>query len=162
MANDLNNNTTGNESVMNFLDFEQPIAELDAKIEELRFVGDDTEININEEISRLQKRSKELIESIFSSLSPWQISQVARHPMRPYTLDYIERIFTDFDELHGERKIADDPAIVCGLARINDKPVAIIGHQKGRDTKERIYRNYGMPSNNSPLYTVWSVFEIIL
>jgi acetyl-CoA carboxylase carboxyl transferase subunit alpha len=145
MANDSNNNTNGNESVMNFLDFEQPIAELDAKIEELRFVGDDTEININEEISKLQKRSKELIESIFSSLSPWQISQVARHPMRPYTLDYIERIFTDFDELHGERKIADDPAIVCGLARINDKPVAIIGHQKGRDTKERIYRNYGMP-----------------
>jgi len=145
MANDSNNNTNANESAMNFLDFEQPIAELDAKIEELRFVGDDTEININEEISRLQKRSKELIESIFSSLSPWQISQVARHPMRPYTLDYIERIFTDFDELHGERKIADDPAIVCGLARMNDKPVAIIGHQKGRDTKERIYRNYGMP-----------------
>ena len=130
---------------MNFLDFEQPIAELDAKIEELRFVGDDSEININEEIIRLQKRSDELIESIFSSLSPWQYSQVARHPQRPYTLDYIERIFTDFDELHGERSFADDPAIVCGIARLEGIPIAIIGHQKGRDTNDRIYRNYGMP-----------------
>jgi acetyl-CoA carboxylase carboxyl transferase subunit alpha len=130
---------------MNFLDFEQPIAELDAKIEELRFVGDDSEININEEIIRLQKRSDELIESIFSSLSPWQYSQVARHPQRPYTLDYIERIFTDFEELHGERSFADDPAIVCGIARLEGIPVAIIGHQKGRDTNDRIYRNYGMP-----------------
>jgi acetyl-CoA carboxylase carboxyl transferase subunit alpha len=130
---------------MNFLDFEQPIAELDAKIEELRYVGDDSEININEEIMRLQKRSDELIESIFSSLSAWQYSQVARHPQRPYTLDYIERIFTDFEELHGERSFADDPAIVCGIARLEGIPVAIIGHQKGRDTNDRIYRNYGMP-----------------
>jgi len=130
---------------MNFLDFEQPIAELDAKIEELRYVGDDSELNINEEILRLQKRSDELIESIFSSLSTWQYSQVARHPQRPYTLDYIERIFTDFEELHGERSFADDPAIVCGIARLEGIPVAIIGHQKGRDTNDRIYRNYGMP-----------------
>jgi len=130
---------------MNFLDFEQPIAELDAKIEELRYVGDDSEININEEIIRLQKRSDELIESIFSSLSAWQYSQVARHPQRPYTLDYIERIFTDFEELHGERSFADDPAIVCGIARLEGIPVTIIGHQKGRDTNDRIYRNYGMP-----------------
>jgi len=141
------NNTVANskESIMNFLDFEQPIAELDAKIEELRYVGDDAEININEEITKLQKRSHELIASIFSSLTAWQIAQVARHPLRPYTLDYIERIFTDFDELHGERSFADDPAIVCGIARFNDKPIVVIGHQKGRDTKERIYRNYGMP-----------------
>ncbi len=130
---------------MNFLDFEQPIAELDAKIEELRYVGNDSEININEEIMRLQKRSDELIESILSSLAAWQYSQVARHPQRPYTLDYIERIFTDFEELHGERNFADDPAIVCGIARLEGIPVAIIGHQKGRDTNDRIYRNYGMP-----------------
>lgn len=130
---------------MNFLDFEQPIAELDAKIEELRYVGDDSEININEEIIRLQKRSDELTESIFSSLSAWQYSQVARHPQRPYTLDYIERIFTDFEELHGERSFADDPAMVCGIARLEGIPIAIIGHQKGRDTNDRIYRNYGMP-----------------
>ena len=130
---------------MNFLDFEQPIAELEAKIEELRYVGNDKELNINEEISRLQKRSRELTESIFSSLSPWQVSQIARHPQRPYTLDYIERIFTDFEELHGERYVAEDPAIISGIGRINDFPVAIIGHQKGRDTKDRIMRNYGMP-----------------
>ena len=130
---------------MNFLDFEQPIAELEAKIRELRFVGDDKEININEEITRLQKKSRELISSIFSSLSAWQISQVARHPMRPYTLDYIQRLFTDFDELHGDRNFADDPAIICGIARFMQRPVAVIGHQKGRDTRERIYRNYGMP-----------------
>ena len=130
---------------MNFLDFEQPIAELDAKIEELRYVGSDSEININEEIMKLQKRSDELIESIFSSLSAWQYSQVARHPQRPYTLDYIDRIFTDFEELHGDRSFADDPAIVCGIARLDGTPVAIIGHQKGRDTNDRIYRNYGMP-----------------
>lgn len=130
---------------MNFLDFEQPIAELEAKIEELRYVGNDKELNINEEISRLQKRSRELTESIFSSLSPWQVSQIARHPQRPYTLDYIERIFTDFEELHGERYVADDPAIIAGIGRIDNRPVAIIGHQKGRDTKDRIMRNYGMP-----------------
>ena len=130
---------------MNFLDFEQPIAELDAKIEELRYVGSDSEININEEIIKLQKRSDELIESIFSSLSAWQYSQVARHPQRPYTLDYIDRMFTDFEELHGDRSFADDPAIVCGIGRLEGIPVAIIGHQKGRDTNDRIYRNYGMP-----------------
>jgi len=129
---------------MNFLEFEQPIAELDAKIEELRYVGDDSEININEEIIRLQKRSDELTASIFSSLSTWQISQVARHPQRPYTLDYIERIFSDFEELHGDRSFADDPALVCGIGRLEGVPVAIIGHQKGRDTNDRIYRNYGM------------------
>lgn len=140
-----NNIHEGKDSTMNFLDFEQPIAELDAKIHELRYVGSDTEININDEINRLQNRSKELTESIFSSLTAWQISQVARHPLRPYTLDYIKRLFTDFDELHGDRNFADDPAIVSGIARFNGKPVAIIGHQKGRDTKERIYRNYGMP-----------------
>jgi acetyl-CoA carboxylase carboxyl transferase subunit alpha len=130
---------------MNFLDFEQPIAELEAKIEELRYVGNDKEININEEISRLKKRSRELTESIFSSLTPWQVSQVARHPQRPYTQDYIDRIFTDFEELHGERYFADDPAIIAGIARIDEYSVAVIGHQKGRDTKDRIKRNYGMP-----------------
>ncbi len=130
---------------MNFLDFEQPIAELEAKIEELRYVGNDKEININEEISRLKKRSDKLTESIFSSLTPWQVSQVARHPQRPYTQDYIDLIFTDFEELHGERYFADDPAIIAGIARLDGKPVAVIGHQKGRDTKDRIMRNYGMP-----------------
>ena len=130
---------------MNFLDFEQPIAELEAKIEELRYVGDDSDINISEEVSKLEKRSCELTESIFSSLNAWQVSQVARHPHRPYTLDYIQRIFSDFHELHGERHFGDDPAIVSGLARLDGTPIAIIGHQKGRDIKERIERNYGMP-----------------
>lgn len=130
---------------MNFLDFEQPIAELEAKIEELRYVGSDRELNINEEIKRLQKRSRELTEAIFSRLSAWQVAQIARHPQRPYTLDYIERIFTDFEELHGERHIADDAAIICGIGRLNHAAVAVIGHQKGRDTKERLRRNYGMP-----------------
>ncbi len=130
---------------MNFLDFEQPIAELEAKIEELRHVGNDKDININEEISRLKKHSDELTRTIFSSLTPWQVSQIARHPQRPYTLDYIEMIFTDFEELHGERNVGDDPAIVSGLGRLDGIPVAIIGQQKGRDTKERLRRNYGMP-----------------
>lgn len=130
---------------MNFLEFEQPIAELEAKIEELRYVGNDSDINISEEIGRLQKRSQEITQNIFSSLDPWQVAQVARHPQRPYTLDYIARIFTDFNELHGDRTYADDPAIVTGLARLNGAPVAIIGHQKGRDVKERLHRNYGMP-----------------
>lgn len=130
---------------MNFLDFEQPIAELDAKIDELKLVNDNSAININEELTRLKHRSDELIQSIFSSLSAWQYAQLARHPQRPYTLDYIERIFTDFEELHGDRNFADDPAIVCGIARLQGLPVAIIGHQKGRSIKERIYRNYGMP-----------------
>ncbi|MDQ7075287.1 MAG: acetyl-CoA carboxylase carboxyl transferase subunit alpha [Gammaproteobacteria bacterium] len=129
----------------NFLEFEQPIAELEAKIEELRYVGDDAEININEEISDLQGKCKSLTESIFSKLVPWQISQLARHPLRPYTLDYIERIFTDFQELHGDRAYGDDAAIVAGMARIDGKPVMVIGHQKGRDTKEKLKRNFGMP-----------------
>jgi len=130
---------------LNFLEFEQPIAELEAKIEELRYVGDDAEININEEISRLQAKSKSLTESIFSRLDAWQISQLARHPQRPYVLDYIQRIFTEFEELHGDRTYADDPAIVGGPARLDGKPVMVIGQQKGRDTKEKIYRNFGMP-----------------
>ena len=130
---------------LNFLEFEQPIAELEAKIEELRYVGDDAEINIGEEISRLQAKSKSLTESIFSSLNAWQISQLARHPQRPYTLDYIHRLFSDFEELHGDRAFADDPSIVGGIARLNDKPVMVIGQQKGRDTKEKVHRNFGMP-----------------
>ena len=130
---------------MNFLEFEQPIAELEAKIEELRYVSDDSDINISDEIDKLEKRSQELTASIYSSLTSWQVSQVARHPQRPYTLDYINLIFTDFHELHGERHYGDDPAIVAGLARLADRPIVIIGHQKGRDIKERITRNYGMP-----------------
>ncbi|MEA2081022.1 MAG: acetyl-CoA carboxylase carboxyltransferase subunit alpha [Pseudomonadota bacterium] len=130
---------------LNFLEFEQPIAELEAKIEELRYVGDDAEININEEIGRLQAKSKSLTASIFSKLDAWQISQLARHPQRPYALDYIQRIFTEFEELHGDRTFADDPAIVGGPARLDGKPVMVIGQQKGRDTKEKIYRNFGMP-----------------
>ena len=133
-----------NQSV-NFLDFEQPIAELEAKIEELRHVSDDGELNIHDEITRLQKRSKDLTQAIFTSLSAWQISQIARHPLRPYTSDYVGRIFTEFNELHGDRNYADDPAILAGIARFEGEPVALIGHQKGRDIKERIYRNYGMP-----------------
>ena len=128
-----------------FLDFEQPIAELEAKIEELRFVSHDNEINISEEITRLEAKSKSLTESIFSDLSSWQIAQLARHPQRPYTLDYIERIFTHFEELHGDRAFADDPAIVGGVARLEGKPVMVIGQQKGRDTKEKVRRNFGMP-----------------
>jgi acetyl-CoA carboxylase carboxyl transferase subunit alpha len=128
-----------------FLDFEQPIAELEAKIEELRFLTDDSDININEEVSKLQAKCKTLTESIFSKLTPWQVSQLARHPRRPYTLDYIEKLFTDFEELHGDRAFADDPAIVGGIARFNGKPVMVIGQQKGRDTKEKIRRNFGMP-----------------
>jgi len=130
---------------LNFLEFEQPIAELEAKIEELRYVGDDAEINIGEEIARLQAKSKSLTESIFSNLNSWQISQLARHPQRPYTLDYIEAIFTDFEELHGDRAFADDKAIVGGVARLDGRPVMVIGHQKGRDTKEKVARNFGMP-----------------
>jgi acetyl-CoA carboxylase carboxyl transferase subunit alpha len=130
---------------LNFLDFEQPIAELEAKIEELRYVGDDAEININEEIGRLQAKSQSLTESIFSNLNAWQISQLARHPQRPYALDYIHKIFTEFEELRGDRAFADDPAIVGGVARLEGRPVMVIGQQKGRDTKEKIYRNFGMP-----------------
>lgn len=130
---------------MNFLEFERPIAELEAKIEELRLVGTDTDINISEEINRLEQKSKDLTRSIFKSLSAWQIVQLARHPLRPYSLDYISRIFTDFDELHGDRLFADDKAIVAGIARLNSEPVLIIGQQKGRDTKEKVARNFGMP-----------------
>lgn len=128
-----------------FLDFEQPIAELEAKIEELRYVQDDSALDISEEISRLQKKSQSLTKDIYAKLSAWQISQVARHPQRPYSLDYIQSIFTDFEELHGDRAFADDQAIVGGLARFNGQTVMVIGHQKGRDTKEKILRNFGMP-----------------
>ena len=128
-----------------FLDFEQPIAELEAKIEELKHVSSDSEVNIQDEISRLQAKSRQLTTSIFANLSPWQITQLARHPQRPYTLDYANTIFDEFTELHGDRMFSDDLAIVGGLARIGDRPVMLIGHQKGRDTKERVRRNYGMP-----------------
>ena len=130
---------------VNFLEFEQPIAELEAKIEGLRYAGDDVDINIGEEIRRLEGKCQTLTESIFSKLDPWQISQLARHPQRPYSLDYIEKIFTDFEELHGDRAFRDDPSIVGGIGRLNDLPVMIIGHQKGRDTKEKLKRNFGMP-----------------
>ncbi len=130
---------------LKFLDFEQPIAELEAKIDELRFVGDDAEININEEVSRLKGKSEALTKSIFSKLSAWQVAQVARHPMRPYTADYLESFAPDFQELHGDRMFADDPAIISGVGRLDGRPVMFIGHQKGRDTKERVRRNYGMP-----------------
>ena len=128
-----------------FLDFEQLIADLESKIEELRFVQDDSAVDIAEEVERLEKKSAQLTKDIYSKLSPWQISQVARHPQRPYTLDYLSLIFTDFEELHGDRAFADDHAIVGGLARFNGQPVMVIGHQKGRDTKEKILRNFGMP-----------------
>jgi acetyl-CoA carboxylase carboxyl transferase subunit alpha len=130
---------------LKFLDFEQPIAELEAKIEELRFVGEDSEVNINEEVARLKGKSAALTKSIFSKLSSWQIAQVARHPMRPYTADYLNLIAPDFQELHGDRMYADDPAIIGGIGRIDGQAVMFIGHQKGRDTKERVRRNYGMP-----------------
>jgi acetyl-CoA carboxylase carboxyl transferase subunit alpha len=128
-----------------FLDFEQPIAELEAKIEELKHVTSESEVNIQDEINRLQAKSRQLTTSIFANLTPWQITQLARHPHRPYTLDYVQSIFSDFSELHGDRMYADDLAIVGGLGRLDHRPVMIIGHQKGRDTKERVRRNYGMP-----------------
>ncbi|MGH8512331.1 MAG: carboxyl transferase domain-containing protein, partial [Gammaproteobacteria bacterium] len=130
---------------LNFLDFEQPIAELEAKIEELRLLSDESAIDISEEIQRLQARSKDLTKSIFSSLTPWQISRIARHPQRPYTLDYAKRIFTEFHELHGDRAFGDDAAMVCGVARFEGEPVAVIGQQKGRTTAENLLRNFGMP-----------------
>ncbi|MEM7611711.1 MAG: acetyl-CoA carboxylase carboxyltransferase subunit alpha [Pseudomonadota bacterium] len=130
---------------LKFLDFEQPIAELEAKIDGLRYVGDDSQVNIAEEIDRLTKKNQSLTKSIFSNLSAWQVAQVARHPMRPYTLDYVADVFDDFQELHGDRMYADDYAIIGGMARIEGLPVMLIGHQKGRDTKERVRRNYGMP-----------------
>ena len=130
---------------INFLDFEQPIAELEAKIDELRYVSDDADVNINEEVAKLREKSRTLTESIFSSLTSWQISQLARHPQRPYTLDYIVRLFTGFEELHGDRHFAEDYAIVGGVARLDDRPVMVIGQQKGRDTREKLHRNFGMP-----------------
>ncbi|WP_150302681.1 acetyl-CoA carboxylase carboxyl transferase subunit alpha [Pseudomonas saliphila] len=129
----------------NYLEFEHPIADLQAKIEELRLVGTDNSLNITDEITRLQDKSKSLTESIFSNLSSWQVAQMARHPQRPYTLDYIQHIFTDFEEMHGDRHFADDAAIVGGMARLDDRPVMVIGHQKGRAVKEKVRRNFGMP-----------------
>lgn len=130
----------------NYLEFEQPIAELESKIEELQNVVSGANLNMSDEIERLRKRSVVLTETIFSNLNPWQVAQMARHPKRPYTLDYLQRIFTDFDELHGDRNFGDDKAIVCGLARLDGEPVVVIGHQKGRDVKEKVRRNFGMPN----------------
>ncbi len=128
-----------------YLDFEQPIAELEEKIEELRLVGNGSDVNLSDEINRLKSKSVSLTESIFAGLKPWEIARLARHPRRPYTLDYIRLIFSDFDELHGDRLFGDDPAIVGGIARLNDEPVMVIGHQKGREIKEKVRRNFGMP-----------------
>lgn len=127
-----------------FLDFEQSIAELESKIEELRFVQDESAVDISEEIERLAKKSQQLTKDVYANLTPWQVAQIARHPQRPYTLDYVREIFTDFHELHGDRAFADDQSMICGLARFNGMPCMIIGHQKGRDTKERALRNFGM------------------
>lgn len=129
----------------NCLDFEKPIAELEAMLKELRHLCAEQDLNIGDEIARLEAKSKALTDSIFASLTPWQIAQIARHPLRPYTLDYVEQLFTDFQELHGDRAFADDYAIVGGLARLAGRPVMVIGHQKGRDTKDKIHRNFGMP-----------------
>lgn len=131
---------------LNFLDFEQPIAELEAKIEELRMVGVDSDINISDEIARLESKSRQLTKEIFSRLTPWQVTQISRHSQRPHTLDYISRIFTEFDELHGDRVIACGASIVAGLARFEGQPVMVIGHEKGRKTQEKIERNFGMPN----------------
>ncbi len=128
----------------NYLEFEQPIAELEVKIEELRLVGSDSEVNIGEEIERLKAKSRDLTESVFRNLTAWQITQLARHPLRPYSLDYINRIFTEFEELHGDRTFADDQAVIGGIARLGNDPVMVIGQQKGRDTKEKLRRNFGM------------------
>ncbi|MEW6728073.1 MAG: acetyl-CoA carboxylase carboxyl transferase subunit alpha [Pseudomonadota bacterium] len=129
----------------NYLDFEQPIAELEAKINELRLMGNDSNLNLGDEVERLRAKTDQLTRSIFSKLTPWQVSQMARHPQRPYTLDYVKHLFTDFVEMHGDRAFADDAAIVGGIARLDGRPVMIIGHQKGRDVKERARRNFGMP-----------------
>ena len=129
----------------NYLEFEQPIADLEVKINELRLVGSDNELNISDELQKLQEKSTKLTEKIYSGLSPWQVAQVARHPLRPYTMDYVQHIFTDFDELHGDRLYADDLALIGGIARLDGKPVMIIGHQKGRGTKEKVRHNFGMP-----------------
>ncbi len=130
---------------MNFLEFERPIAELEAKIDELRHVSSDADVSIGDELSRLQAKSRQLTEQIFRDLTPWQVSQLARHPQRPYAQDYIDALFTDFEELHGDRAFADDAAIVGGLARFDGAPIVVIGQQKGRDTREKIHRNFGMP-----------------
>ncbi|WP_028079386.1 acetyl-CoA carboxylase carboxyltransferase subunit alpha [Solimonas soli] len=130
---------------LNYLDFEQPIAELQQKIEELRFATTGSGVNLTEEISRLEAKSRQLTESVFSKLTPWQVVQIARHPQRPYSLDYIKAMFTDWEELHGDRHFADDPSIVSGVARLEGRAVVVIGQQKGRDAKERVYRNFGMP-----------------
>lgn len=130
---------------LNYLDFEQPIAELEAKIEELQLVGNDNELNISDEVIKLRDKSHKLTEKIYSDLSAWQVVQVARHPQRPYTKDYISRIFTDFDELHGDRHFGDDKAIIGGVARLDGKPVMVIGEEKGRGVNEKVYRNFGMP-----------------
>ncbi len=130
----------------NYLDFEQPIADLEAKINELKHVGEDNEsINLSDEVSRLREKSHSLTRSIFSDLSAWQVSQLARHPQRPFTLDYIKYIIDEFEEIHGDRHFADDEAIVCGIGRLDGQPVAVIGHQKGREVKEKVRRNFGMP-----------------
>lgn len=132
-------------SKITFLSFEQPIAELESKIEELRFVQEDSAVDISEEIDRLSQKSQQLTKDLYAKLTPWQVSQIARHPQRPYTMDYVNEIFTDFHELHGDRTYADDQSIVGGLARFNGQSCMVIGHQKGRDTKERAMRNFGMP-----------------
>jgi len=129
---------------LKFLEFEQPIAELEARIDALKFVGEDSELNISEEVARLKNKSETLTRSIFSSLSAWQIAQLARHPQRPYTLDYLDKCFTDYQELHGDRMYADDHSLIGGLARLNGVPVVVMGHQKGRDSKDRVFRNFGM------------------
>ncbi len=130
---------------LNYLDFEQPIAELEAKIEELQLVGNDNQLNIFEEVGRLREKSRKLTESIYADLTSWQVVQVARHPLRPYASDYIERVFTDFEELHGDRHFGDDKAIIGGVARLDGKPVMVIAEEKGRGINEKIYRNFGMP-----------------
>lgn len=130
---------------LNYLDFEQPIADLEVKIEELRLIGNDSDLNISDEITRLQEKSQKLTEQVFSNLTAWQVSQLSRHPMRPYTLDYLSLMFDDFDELHGDRHFSDDAALVGGMARLDGRPVMVIGHQKGRDVKQKVKRNFGMP-----------------
>lgn len=130
---------------LNYLDFEQPIADLEVKIEELRLIGHDSDLNISDEITRLQEKSQKLTEQVFSNLTAWQVSQLSRHPMRPYTLDYLSLMFDDFDELHGDRHFGDDAALVGGMARLDGRPVMVIGHQKGRDVKQKVKRNFGMP-----------------
>lgn len=131
---------------INFLDFEQPIAELEAKIQELRLVGTDADINLSEEITRLETKCNQLIKDTFSKLTPWQVTQLARHPQRPHTVDYISRIFTDFDELSGDRMLSAGPSIIAGIARLEGQPVMVMGHEKGRKTQEKIERNFGMPN----------------